>query len=75
MAIQRTIYTSPLDAFVAVIRSLVEYEQKYNLSSTDFYVRYQRGEMGDAQDFIEWAGNYQHYLELKEELEEKLLTV
>jgi hypothetical protein len=74
MTIQRTVYTSPIEALVALTRSLVAYEQQYHLSSVDFYARYQQGEMGDTADFIEWAGDYQHYLQLKEELEQKLLT-
>jgi hypothetical protein len=42
------------------------------MSSADFYTRYQRGELGDTADFVEWAGDYQHYRQLKEELERKL---
>jgi hypothetical protein len=30
--------------------------------------------MGDSADMVEWAGDYQHYLELKEELEGKLVA-
>jgi len=30
--------------------------------------------MGDTADFVEWAGDYQHYLQLKEEVEEKLVA-
>jgi hypothetical protein len=74
MPIQRTIYTSPVEALSALIRSLVAYEQQYQMSSADFYARYQRGEMGDTEDFVEWAGDYQHYLQLKEELEQKLVA-
>ena len=75
MTIQRTVYSSPLEALVALIRSLVAYEQQYQMSSADFYTRYQRGEMGDTADVVEWAGDYQHYLQLKAELEQKLVTV
>jgi hypothetical protein len=74
MTIQRIIYSSPLEALVALIRSLVAYEQRYQMSSADFYARYQRGEMGDAADVVEWAGDYQHYLQLKAELEQKLVA-
>jgi hypothetical protein len=31
--------------------------------------------MGDTAEMIEWAGDYQHYLQLKEELEQKLMAV
>jgi hypothetical protein len=44
------------------------------MSSADFYGRYQKGEMGDSADFVEWAGDYQHYLQLKEEVEGKLVA-
>ena len=47
MAVQRTVYTSPIEALTALIRSLVAYEQRYQMSSADFYARYQQGEMGD----------------------------
>ena len=74
MAVQRTVYTSPIEALTALVRTLVAYEQRYQLSSSDFYTRYQRGEMGDTADMVEWAGDYQHYLQLKEELEQKLVA-
>lgn len=75
MTIQRTSYASPVEALAALIRTLVAYEQRYQMSSADFYARYQKGDMGDAADFVEWAGDYQHYLQLKEEMEHKLVAV
>lgn len=74
MTIQRTVYASPVEAIAALIRSLVVYEQRYQMSSADFYARYRKGDGGDSADFVEWAGDYQHYLELKDELEEKLVA-
>ncbi len=74
MTVQRTVYTSPIEALTALIRALVAYEQRYQMSSSDFFARYQRGEMGDTADVVEWAGDYQHYLQLKEELEQKLVA-
>jgi hypothetical protein len=32
------------------------FEEKYRLSSRDFYEKFSRGEMGDDEDFITWAG-------------------
>ena len=72
MTVKRTVYASPVEALAALIRALVAYEQRYQMSSADFYVRYQKGEMGDSVDFVEWAGYYQHYLEIKDELERRL---
>jgi hypothetical protein len=72
MKIQRTVYTSPVEALLALMRALVDYEQQYQMSPADFYTSYQRGELEDTADFVEWAGDYQHYVQLKEELEQKL---
>jgi hypothetical protein len=72
MTVQRTTYASPVEALASLVRSLVAYEQRYQMSSADFYARYRKGEMGDNADIVEWAGDYQHYLELKDELEQKL---
>lgn len=74
MTIQRTVYASPVEALAALIRSLVVYEQRYQMSSADFYARYQKGKMGDMADFVEWAEDYQHCLQLKDELEQKLVA-
>jgi hypothetical protein len=53
MTVKRTVYTSPVEALAALIRALVAYEQRYQMSSADFYIRYQKGEMGDSVDFVE----------------------
>ena len=74
MRIQRTVYASPVEALAALVRSLVTYEQRYQMSSADFYARYQNAEIEDTTDFVEWAGDYQHYLQIKEELEQKLVA-
>ncbi len=74
MTIQRTVYASPVDALAALVRSLVVYEQRHKMASVDFYDRYERGELGDSAEFVEWARDYQHYLQLKEELEQKLVA-
>ena len=44
------------------------------MTSADFYARYEKGELEDSAEFIEWAGDYHHYLQLKEELEHKLVA-
>jgi hypothetical protein len=74
MGIQRTVYASPVEALAALIRSLVAYEQRYQMSSADFYTRYQAGKTEDSAEFVEWAGDYQQYLQLKEEVEERLVA-
>lgn len=39
-----------------IARSLQSLETAHKMSSADFLVRYHRGELGDAPEFIEWAG-------------------
>ena len=41
---------------------LVRYENKYGLSTIEFYHRYCEGQMGDADDVMMWAGLYHLYL-------------
>ena len=41
---------------------LGQYENKYGLSTIEFYHRYREGQMGDADDVMMWAGLYHLYL-------------
>lgn len=75
MSFKRENHTSAIDALDALFRSLNAYEQRYSMSSDEFYANYLSGRLGDSKDFVEWAGDYKHYIELKLELEEKLKTV
>jgi hypothetical protein len=47
---------------------LQDFEARYGMSSTEFYHKFEQGELGDAMDFFEWAGLY----ELKQNLVEKI---
>jgi len=69
---QMTSRTSPLEDMLALLRELVAYEDKYNMESDVFYARFMRGEMGDDLPFIMWAGQYEAYLEAKQELADQL---
>ena len=53
--------------FDGLCQYLEEYENKYGLSSADFYARFLGGEMGDSGDFILWAGAYEIYQRLTSE--------
>ncbi len=72
MPFKRVIYTSAIDALDALLRSIASYEQRYQMSSDEFYASYLSGKLEDSKDFVEWAGDYQHYIELKHELKESL---
>lgn len=72
MPLETITHDSPIDALVTLIRALISYEQRYEMSSTEFFARYQEGKLGDSGDFVEWAGDYQHYLGLVQELRQQL---
>ena len=44
------------------------FEEKYQLSSQNFYKKFSQGELGDGEDFITWAG----LVEMLNENEERL---
>jgi len=75
MKVQTIIYRSPIDALNVLVRTLLSYEQQYQMSSEEFYAKYQAGKLEDSADFVEWAGDYQHYSELKAELEKRLKCI
>jgi hypothetical protein len=68
-------YATPIDALVALVRQLSTYENQYQMDSAEFFTKYSKGETDDDEIFVEWAGNYQHYLALHQELATKLKNV
>lgn len=69
---QREIYTSPLDALVAVSKQLSLFESRRGMDSETFFDRYQKGLIGDDVESVEWANAYQHYVALHQQLENQL---
>ena len=47
---------------------LGEFEQRYSLSSSDFWQRYQAGQMPDEADFMEWNA----FCKMRQRLVERL---
>jgi hypothetical protein len=72
---ERIEYGSPVDALVAVAKRLSVYENRYGMSSEDFYAGYQKGQREDSVDFVEWANDYQHYVAIRFEIEKQLRHV
>ncbi|MEH2451686.1 antitoxin TumA [Nostoc sp.] len=72
-------YTSSLDALIALTKQLNTYEIKYQMNSEEFFAKYSQGETSDDEVFdevfVEWAGNYQHYLALHQDIKSKLRDV
>ena len=65
-------YDSPIDALVAVAKRLSAYEERFSMSSEEFYDRYTKGGHEDTIDFVEWSNDYQHYMNIRRDLEKHL---
>jgi hypothetical protein len=44
-----------------VITALRKFEDKYGMSTVEFYARFAAGKMGDSRDFMRWAGEFESY--------------
>ncbi len=69
---QRIVFTSPLDALVAVSKRLSLYENQQRMDSESFIDRYRKGQLTDDATFVEWSNDYQHYVALRQQLERVL---
>lgn len=41
-----------------LIAALRKFEDKYGMSTVEFYARFAVGKMGDSADFVDWAGDF-----------------
>ncbi len=62
---KRVEYDSSLDALVAISKRLSWSEKQYNIVSEEFYDRYSKGLMDDTIEFVEWANDYRHYIQIR----------
>jgi hypothetical protein len=37
------------------------FEKRYSVASHEFYAKFERGELGDAIDFLDWSATWQMY--------------
>ncbi len=70
---EHTEYKSPVDALICVVRELTAFEEKYNMTSSEFMKRFDAGTMGNKDDFVVWAGKYQYYYGIKQDIEKILI--
>ena len=59
--------TNPTESLKLVLDEMRKMEDRYGLSTLEFYSRFIRGEMGDSADFVSWASDYEDYQELVQE--------
>ena len=68
-------YDTSVDALVAVTKRLTSYEDRYRMTSEEFFDSYTKGKLQDTEDFVEWANDYKHYMALKLEVERSIRHV
>jgi hypothetical protein len=49
-------------------QQLADFERKYSLNSDEFYEKFERGELGDVMDFVEWSATYEMVANLRHQL-------
>ena len=66
---KRTEYDSPIDSLVAITKRLSTYEDKYKITSEDFFYNFNKGKLEDSEDFTEWVNDYQNYVVIRQKIE------
>jgi hypothetical protein len=62
-------HTNPVDDLLELASALWEFEQKYQMSSADFYEKYRAGSLDDElQHCLEWAATYDFFMKTKRKL-------
>ena len=49
------------------IKKLKDFEEKYGMSSEEFYEKFEKGELGDSQEFMLWASEFEALKMLKKD--------
>ena len=66
--------TNPVDDLLELANQLWDFEQKYQMSSVDFYEKYEAGLLDDElQHCIEWVATYDFFIKTKRKLEAALM--
>lgn len=52
------------ESLESLIVTLREFEDKYGMSTVEFYARFALGKMGDSADFMKWASAFIRYQRL-----------
>jgi len=65
-------YDSPVDALIALSKRLNTYETQFQMPSEVFVDKFNKGDLDDRIDLIEWANDYEIFYEIKMKLENAL---
>ena len=55
-------------AFQRTQDNLLRFEKNYNIDSDSFFSLYQKGQTDDRDDYVDWAGEYQIYQSIRNQL-------
>ena len=66
LAMQRKALQAGLKRTIARLKA---FEKDFGQTSQTFYQAYQQGAMGDDEQVMEWAGEWETYQELKQDLD------
>ncbi|MGB8218222.1 MAG: hypothetical protein WCE94_13070 [Candidatus Methanoperedens sp.] len=59
-----------LESKIHLVKSEIkQFEEKYNLSSSEFQKKFEKGSLGDLQDYFEWWGLIKGLKALEENLD------
>ena len=50
-------------------QTLRPFEERFGMSSEDAWGKYNRGDLGDDLDIMEWMGVYENYLSIEKQLQ------
>ncbi len=66
--------SNPVDDLLALANDLWDFEQRYKMSSIDFYEQYHAGSLDDKlQHCLEWVSTYDFFIKTKRKLEIALM--
>ncbi|MCI0391201.1 MAG: hypothetical protein MOB07_20870 [Acidobacteria bacterium] len=49
------------ESIESLLETMRKFEERYGMSTLEFYARFAAGKMGDSRDFIKWAGAFDLY--------------
>ena len=53
----------------AIRHNMHDFEEQYQMTTTEFYDKFEQGILGDAMDYMEWAGLFELYKDNQKVLE------
>ena len=59
---------NPEEGLDDLVEWLKQFEKKFGMSTIEFYQKFCTGKMGDDMDVIQWAGLYEAYMILVQDL-------